>query len=75
MTPDWEAADERIDKWYHNMQTVKESGMAVATFQPIMMMRWNAAPLVGNRGRMPPRAGIICMVASFIHPHDPYGQT
>ena len=32
-TPDWEAADERIDKWYHNMQTVKESGMAVATFQ------------------------------------------
>ncbi|MFV1874246.1 sulfatase-like hydrolase/transferase [Nioella sp.] len=32
-TPDWEAHDERIDKWYHNMQTVKESGCAVATFQ------------------------------------------
>jgi len=32
-TPDWEAHDERIDKWYHNMQTVKESGMAMATFQ------------------------------------------
>ena len=32
-TPDWEAPDERIDKWYHNMQTIKESGMAVATFQ------------------------------------------
>ena len=32
-TSDWEAGDERIDKWYHNMQTVKESGVAQATFQ------------------------------------------
>ena len=32
-TPDWEAPDERIDKWYHNMRTVKESGLAHATFQ------------------------------------------
>ena len=32
LTSDWEAGDERIDKWYHNMQTVKESGVAQVTF-------------------------------------------
>ena len=36
-TPDWKAADERIDKWYHNMQTLKESDVAQATFQIITM--------------------------------------
>ncbi|MEM1427880.1 MAG: choline-sulfatase [Pseudomonadota bacterium] len=75
-TPDWEAADERIDKWYHNMATVKESGVAVATFQTdyddevaFAARRW-----LINRGR--DRAGgddtPFCLVASFIHPHDPY---
>ena len=75
-TPDWEAADERIDKWYHNMQTVKESGPAVATFQTdyddevgFAARRW-----LIDRGR--DRAAgddrPFAMVASFIHPHDPY---
>ena len=32
-TPDWELADERIDKWYHNMDSVREAGVAAATFQ------------------------------------------
>ena len=32
-TPDWEQADQRIDKWYHNMQTVKKSGVTMASFQ------------------------------------------
>ena len=32
-TPNWQQADERIDKWYHNMQTVKESGQTMASFQ------------------------------------------
>ena len=31
--PDWEAPDERIDKWYHNMDSVKEAGVAATTFQ------------------------------------------
>ena len=75
-TPDWEAADERIDKWYHNMQTVKESGPAVATFQTdyddevgFAARRW-----LIDRGR-DKAAGDdtpFLMVASFIHPHDPY---
>jgi choline-sulfatase len=75
-TPDWEAADERIDKWYHNMQTVKESGVAVATFQTDYddEVEFAARRWLIDRGR--DRAGgddaPFCLVASFIHPHDPY---
>ena len=32
-TPDWENPGERIDKWYHNMESVKEAGPAATTFQ------------------------------------------
>ncbi|MBY6160151.1 choline-sulfatase [Mameliella alba] len=75
-TPDWEAHDERIDKWYHNMQTVKESGMAVATFQTdyddevsFAARRWL---IDRGRDRAQGSKAPFCMVASFIHPHDPY---
>ena len=75
-TPDWEAADERIDKWYHNMQTVKESGEAVATFQTdyddeveFAARRWL---IDRGRDRAAGDAAPFVMVASFIHPHDPY---
>ncbi|MEM7376221.1 MAG: choline-sulfatase [Pseudomonadota bacterium] len=71
-TPNWEAPDERIDKWYHNMDSVREAGEGVGTFQIdydeevaffakrklLDYARDNTAP--------------FCMVASFIHPHDPY---
>ncbi len=75
-TPDWEAHDERIDKWYHNMQTVKESGLAQATFQidyddevGFAARRWlfDRARDRATGDRTP-----FAMVASFIHPHDPY---
>ena len=76
-TPDWEAHDERIDKWYHNMQTVKESGLANATFQidyddevGFAAKRWlfdYARDKSGGASDAP-----FAMVASFIHPHDPY---
>ena len=75
-TPDWEAPDERIDKWYHNMQTVKESGMAQATFQidyddevGFAARRWlfDVARDKGQGNKSP-----FALVASFIHPHDPY---
>ena len=75
-TPDWEANDERIDKWYHNMQTVKESGEAVATFQTDYddEVEFAARRWLIDRGR-DHRAGNdspFSLVASFIHPHDPY---
>tara|TARA_B100001059_G_scaffold110938_1_gene111123 strand:+ start:323 stop:601 length:279 start_codon:yes stop_codon:yes gene_type:complete len=31
--PNWQQADERIDKRYHNMRAVKEKGQAMASFQ------------------------------------------
>ena len=75
-TPDWEAPDERIDKWYHNMATVKESGIAVATFQTdyddeveFAARRWL---IDRGRDRAAGDARPFCLVASFIHPHDPY---
>ena len=71
-TPDWEQPDERIDKWYHNMDSVREAGAAATTFQieyddevcffarrQIFEYRMN-------------RQTPFMMVASFIHPHDPY---
>ncbi|WP_343211942.1 choline-sulfatase (plasmid) [Aliisedimentitalea scapharcae] len=75
-TPDWEAPDERIDKWYHNMQTVKESGVAVATFQTdyddevgFAARRWL---IDRGRDRAQGQSAPFALVASFIHPHDPY---
>jgi choline-sulfatase len=77
-TPDWEAHDERIDKWYHNMQTVKESGVAQATFQidyddevGFAARRW-LFDIAREKTRQPEHQQPFLMVASFIHPHDPY---
>ncbi|MEM7439436.1 MAG: choline-sulfatase [Pseudomonadota bacterium] len=75
-TPNWEAHEKRIDKWYHNMATVKESGQAVATFQTdyddevdFAARRWL---IDRGRDRAAGEAAPFCLVASFIHPHDPY---
>ncbi len=75
-TPDWEAPDERIDKWYHNMQTVKESGVAEATYQidyddevGFAARRWL---FDRARDRAAGERSPYLLVASFIHPHDPY---
>ncbi|RKF16989.1 choline-sulfatase [Roseovarius spongiae] len=75
-TPDWEAPDERIDKWYHNMQTVKESGVAQATYQidydeevSFAARRWL---FDRARDRAAGAHAPFALVASFIHPHDPY---
>ena len=75
-TPDWEAPDERIDKWYHNMRTIRESGVAQATFQfdydeevGFAARRWlfDAARRKSQGENAP-----FALVASFTHPHDPY---
>ena len=77
-TPDWEAHDERIDKWYHNMQTVKESGVAQATFQidyddevGFAARRW-LFDRARDKSNSPAAEQPFLLVASFIHPHDPY---
>jgi len=75
-TPDWEAADERIDKWYHNMDPVKEAGVAQASFQidyddevGYAARRWLFDMA---RDKAAGRASPFMLVASFMHPHDPY---
>jgi len=71
-TPDWEAADERIDKWYHNMDAVKEAGVAATTFQ----YEYDEETAFFARRRLFQYAmddvNPFAMVVSFIHPHDPY---
>lgn len=70
--PDWEAPNERIDKWFHNMDSVREAGVAVGTFQidydEEVAFFAKRKILDYARDGSPP----FCMVVSFIHPHDPY---
>ncbi|MGI9465452.1 MAG: choline-sulfatase [Aestuariivirgaceae bacterium] len=71
-TPDWELPDERIDKWYHNMDSVREAGIAATTFQidydeEVAFFARRKIFDYAREGAAP-----FCLVASFIHPHDPY---
>ena len=71
-TPDWENADERIAKWYHNMESVSEAGIGEATFQLDFddEVAFFAKRKLYDYARDQEKP--FCMVASFIHPHDPY---
>ncbi len=71
--PDWENAGERIDLWYHNMSSVKQAGIAAITNQfayddevgtQAMRVLYDHARSEDERP--------LCLVTSFIHPHDPY---
>ncbi|WP_282605411.1 choline-sulfatase [Pelagibius sp. Alg239-R121] len=71
-TPNWEAPAERIDKWYHNMDSVLEAGVAATTFQieyddEVSFFAKRKIFDLARNGTQP-----FCLVASFIHPHDPY---
>jgi choline-sulfatase len=71
-TPNWDAPDERIDKWYHNMDSVKEAGAAATTFQ----LEYDEEVAFAAKRRIFDYAKHgdtpFAMVVSFIHPHDPY---
>ncbi len=71
--PDWTNPDERIDLWYHNMSSVKQAGVAAITNQlayddevgaQALRMLYDHARSEDERP--------LCLVTSFIHPHDPY---
>ncbi|MEE9590078.1 MAG: choline-sulfatase [Hyphomicrobiaceae bacterium] len=72
-TPDWELPDERIDKWYHNMDSVKEAGVAATTFQIEYdeEVGFFAERKLYDYARSAEQRPFM-MVVSFIHPHDPY---
>ena len=71
-TPDWELPDERIDKWYHNMDAVRQAGPAATTFQ----IEYDEETAFLARRRLfdyaMSKTEPFAMVISFIHPHDPY---
>ena len=71
--PDWTRADERIDLWYHNMSSVKQAGVAAITNQLAYDDEVGAQALraIYDHARGEDERP-LCLVASFIHPHDPY---
>ena len=72
-TPNWDEPDTRIGKWYHNMDSLSEAGQALATYQIDYDEEVGHAAvrrlydLARDADERP-----FLMVASFIHPHDPY---
>ena len=72
-TPNWDAADERIGKWYHNMDSLSEAGQALATYQIDYdeEVGFAAVRHVYDLARHADERPFL-LVASFIHPHDPY---
>ncbi len=72
--PDWTLPeDERIDLWYHNMSSVKQAGVAAVTNQ---LAYDDEVGAQAQRALYDYARGAderpFCLVASFIHPHDPY---
>ena len=72
-TPNWDAAGERLGKWYHNMDSLSEAGQALATYQIDYDTEVGGAAVrrlydLARHGDGRP----FLLVASFIHPHDPY---
>ena len=72
-TPNWDTPDERIDKWYHNMDSLSEAGQALATYQIDYdeEVGFAAVRHLYDLARDPDDRPFF-LVASFIHPHDPY---
>lgn len=72
-TPNWDAPEERIDWWYHNMSSVKDAGIAEATNQLDFddEVAFHAERWLVDRARETDRKPFF-LCASFTHPHDPY---
>ena len=72
-TPNWDSPHERIDKWYHNMESLSEAGQALATYQLDYDEEVGFASIrklydfARDNDDRP-----FFMAAAFIHPHDPY---
>ena len=71
--PDWSNSDDRIDLWYHNMSSVKQAGVAAITNQITYdeEVGTEAMRVIYDHARRQDERP-LCLVASFIHPHDPY---
>ena len=71
-TPNWDAPEERIDKWYHNMDSLSEAGQALATYQIDYdeEVGFAAVRHLYHLARDPDRRPFFLAV-SFIHPTTP----
>jgi choline-sulfatase len=71
--PDWKNPDERIDLWYHNMSSVQQAGVSAITNQFAYddEVGTQAQRVIYDHARTEDDRP-FCLVASFIHPHDPY---
>jgi choline-sulfatase len=72
-TPDWRAPDQRIDWWYHNMDSVVGAGVAEVTNQLLFddETGYHATRALHDLARTSDERPFL-LVASFTHPHDPY---
>lgn len=72
-TPDWRAPGERIDWWYHNMDSVTGAGVAEVTNQLLFddETGYHATRALHDLARTSGERPFL-LVASFTHPHDPY---
>ena len=72
-TPNWDAPEERIDWWYHNMESVRQAGVAEATNQLDFddEVAFHAVRFLRDAARTSDRRPFMLTV-SFTHPHDPY---
>ncbi len=72
-TPDWRSPSERIDWWYHNMDSVTGAGVAEVSNQLLFddETGHHAVRALHDLARSDDERP-FCLVASFTHPHDPY---
>jgi choline-sulfatase len=72
-TPDWRKPLERIDWWYHNMDSVLGAGVAEVTNQLLFddEVGFQATRALHDFARSDDERPFL-LVASFTHPHDPY---
>ena len=72
-TPDWRHPGERIDWWYHNMDSVTGAGVAEVTNQLLFddEVGHHSVRALHDLARAGDGRPWL-LVASFTHPHDPY---
>ena len=72
-TPDWLQPDERIDWWFHNMDSVTQAGVAEVTNQLLYddEVGHQGVRALHDLARADDERPWL-LVVSFTHPHDPY---
>ena len=72
-TPDWSRPGERVSRWYHDAESVKESGVADMTnaLEYDDEVAFHAVRRLYHHARYG-EGEPLALCVSFTHPHDPY---